>query len=113
MVGKWEGSGSQQQTGSSWAIALTVSETGMQSYAYQIDYPSLGCGGYWTFNTGNGNTGSFTEHITYGREKCVDGGTISVGAVGDGHITQMAYHWMGTQPNGDADNAGGTLMRTQ
>ena len=113
MVGKWEGTGSQQQTGSSWTIALTVSDQGVQNYAYRIDYPSLGCGGYWTFNNGDGNTGSFTEHITYGREKCVDLGTITVGAVGGGHISQMAYHWSGTQPNGDTDNAGATLARTQ
>ena len=114
MLGSWTGSGSQSGTGSTWTVALTVQEQGTRSYYYKIDYPSLDCGGYWSFNSGNADTGTFTEHIVYGRDKCVDLGTITVGAVtsSDGHIRTMMFHWMGTQPDGSQDNAGGTLTRS-
>ncbi|HUO94411.1 MAG TPA: hypothetical protein VMU22_15905 [Rhizomicrobium sp.] len=114
MVGSWSGSGSQSGTGSSWAMHLTVTEQGPNSYSYAIDYPSLGCGGNWTFNAGNGNTGSFTEHITYGRDKCVDGGMVTVGAMStpSGAINQMMFRWQGTQPNGSTDYAQGSLTRS-
>jgi hypothetical protein len=93
---------------------LMVAERGLQSWDYKIDYPSLGCGGYWTFNQGSGNTGSFTEHITYGRQKCVDGGSITVGALssGTGSLNRMMFRWQGRQPNsGEVDYAQGTLSR--
>jgi hypothetical protein len=113
MLGSWTGTGSQSGTGSSWTIALNVQQQGAQNYYYKIDYPSLDCGGYWSFNSGNADTGTFTEHIVYGRDKCIDLGTITVGAVSgsDGRIRTMAFHWTGLQPNGRQDNAGATLTR--
>jgi len=115
MVGSWIGSGSQSGTGSTWPMHLTVDERGLQSWDYKIDYPSLGCGGYWTFDRGNGNTGSFTEHIVYGRDKCIDGGMVTVGAMpaASGAIKQMMFRWEGRQPNtGHEDYAQGMLTRS-
>ena len=114
MVGTWTGIGSQSGTGSSWSIQLTVQQQGAGGYTYKIDYPSLSCGGYWTLDSAGRNTAGFTEHITYGREKCVDLGTISVDLPEGGgiDIEKMAFHWTGTQPNGNVDNAGATLTRS-
>lgn len=42
-----------------------------------IDHPSLNCGGTLTFKPTNGVT-LYTEHITYGTTKCIDGGTIQI-----------------------------------
>ena len=112
MEGAWGGTGSQSG-GSSWSIRLTVQKQGVTNYYYKIEYPSLDCGGYWTFNAGNGDTGSFTEHIVYGRDKCIDGGAITVGAVASssGSINRMAFRWEGSQPSGQRDSAQGTLTR--
>ncbi len=115
MAGTWTGIGSQSGTGSSWSIQLTVQQQGTGGYSYKIDYPSLNCGGYWTLTTVGRNSAGFTEHIVYGREKCVDLGTISVGvpeSQGGIDVEKMAFHWTGTQPNGNVDNAGATLTRS-
>ena len=115
MEGMWTGQGSQSD-GSSWSMKLTVYGSGGPQM-FKIDYPSLGCGGSWTLisaqSSGVGGTAQLTESITYGRGKCVDGGTITVGSLRTygNHVQTMAFHWTGRQPSGQIDYAGGTLTR--
>jgi hypothetical protein len=56
-----------------------------------IDYPSLGCGGSLS---GGGSAGdyTYTERITYGRERCIDGGTIHLVLSGE----QAYWEWTGS-----------------
>ena len=62
-----------------------------------IDYPSLGCGGTLS---GGGSAGvyRYTERITYGRERCIDGGTIHLVLSGD----QAYWEWTGSGYFADA-----------
>jgi hypothetical protein len=112
MEGTWNGNGSQDN-GANWNIRLTVQKQGVGNYYYKVDYPSLDCGGYWTFSDGNGITGSFTEHIVYGRSKCIDGGTITVGALAgsSGPINRMVFRWNRLQSDGKKDFVQATLTR--
>lgn len=98
MNGTWSGTGYQDKAKSSWSMRLTVSGN-----SYSIAYPSLGCGGYWSVqSTGNG-VASFVEHITYGTDKCIGNGNVTVGNLGG---KRMQYHWSSPQ-----DVATATLTR--
>jgi hypothetical protein len=94
MQGTWQGTGYQSGTKSSWAMRLVVTAS-----SYSIQYPSLSCGGYWSLNQTGSGTASFTEHITSGKDKCVDGGSVTVGKLGQ---NQMQFRWSG---NGDTATA--------
>jgi len=99
MEGTWTGIG-QQSNSTSWTIRLTVSGN-----SYKIEYPSLSCGGHWSLTRQAQFTASFIEHITYGRDKCIDGGEVTVGCSRGCAGTakpEMLYHWTGS---GQAANA--------
>jgi eukaryotic-like serine/threonine-protein kinase len=108
MEGTWNGSAHQNRTNSDWTIHLVVTRQSNDSHSYWVSYPSLSCGGYWTLNQAGNHVASFTEHITTGRKRCVDGGTISVGDWGetDNLRSRMRFHW-----TGPGDLAAGTLIR--
>jgi hypothetical protein len=108
MIGSWTGTGSQTGTSSHWTIQLTVQRQNDGALAFKIDYPSLNCGGFWTLNGDNATNASLTEHITYGRQTCVDLGSITVTPKPG---NQMSFVWTGTQPDGKSDYADATLMR--
>jgi hypothetical protein len=98
MSGTWSGTGYQEGDKSSWSMRLTV-----RAGSYSIEYPSLGCGGYWSLqNTGSG-VASFVERITFGRDKCVDGGNVTIGNLGGG---RMQFRWSSPE-----DTASATLTR--
>jgi len=86
---------------SNWSIALTV-EHGV----FKIDYPSLGCGGHWTRVSGNDREVLFTEFITYGRERCIDRGKVTLGLV-----SRSALSFTYEATAGGAVFATGTLNR--
>lgn len=65
-----------------------------------VDYGSAGCSGTLTFIRKDGNTYWYRESISYGRDKCIDGGTMQLTLLGDAII----WYWSG---NGSA--ASGTL----
>jgi hypothetical protein len=60
MQGSWTGKG-YQIDGDSWDIKLTHSEK-----RFTIEYPSLGCVGYWTINQTDKSRIVFTETIQKG-----------------------------------------------
>ena len=87
--GRWTGSGHQSPVGASglanYAIVMTI-----EGSSGSIDYPDLHCGGTVTRTGGGESSGTFLEHITYGR--CTDGGTITVNL----RNGQLAWSWGGS-----------------
>ena len=67
-----------------------------------IDYPSLGCGGSLSGGGGGGDY-TYAERITYGRDRCVDGGSIHFVLSGE----QAYWEW-----NGSGYFASAKLRRT-
>lgn len=98
--GEWNGTGNQANTKSSWSIRLIVKSL-VQSYI--IQYPSLKCGGHWTQTSLTPTSATFTEQITYGVDKCVNGGSVTLRKLS---ATQAQFDYAG----GDA-TASGTLTR--
>lgn len=43
-----------------------------------VDYPSFSCGGSLTFAEERNGSFYYTERITYGKDKCIDGGKVEV-----------------------------------
>lgn len=88
LAGTWDGTGHQSDS-SSWSIQFTVTVHN-DSYTYDIAYPSLNCGGNWTLQSSSDRQASFIEHITYGKDRCVDGGTITLNQV---DRNTLGYQW--------------------
>ena len=88
LVGVWEGRGTQNPPGRdpSWSIVMTIN-----AKDGAIQYPSLSCGGTLTQLARDGNSAQFRETITYGRDRCIDGGTITV-SVANG---SLSWTWRG------------------
>ena len=57
----------------------------------RMDYPSLDCGGILTIERAEGDVHLYRERITYGRERCIDGGVVAVEAMG----TSVRWEWVG------------------
>jgi hypothetical protein len=89
--GTWRGTGHQSPAGGAgadWSIAMTINAN-----ASSIDYPSLKCGGTLAQLSRTDSSAEFREHITYGQERCVDGGTITVKYLNG----QLGWSWFGSQ----------------
>lgn len=71
--GTWEGTGYQIDNNSTWTMKLVARQGG-----YTIEYPSLNCGGRWRLLRIDSWRARFTEHITSGREVCVDRGNVVI-----------------------------------
>jgi hypothetical protein len=104
LVGVWRGMGHQSPAGTSgadWSIVMTIAANGAS-----IQYPSLSCGGTLTQLSRDATSAQFRESITYGREKCIDGGSITVRLVNG----KLAWTWFG-QAKGKQYNAIAVLTR--
>ncbi len=102
VTGHWKGVG-YQGSGSAWAIELTA-ESGTANAT--VSYPSLQCGGTWTFVKGHRHLAWFRETITYGKKACVDGGLIAVTPVASNYLTFSYF-----LPNGGDLASWSTLRR--
>jgi len=103
-TGIWVGNGHQSPAGAAgadWSIAMTVSDSGAS-----IDYPSLGCGGSLTQISIDDSSAEYRESITYGQDKCVDGGTITIRFFKG----NLSWVWVG-QADGQPYNAVAVLTR--
>jgi hypothetical protein len=81
----------------------TVNQPGSRSGSYpmrmtlesarggSIDYPSLGCGGT-VFGGCSGGNYTYTEKIEYGRDRCIDGGSIHLVLQGENAF----WEWSGS-----------------
>ena len=61
----------------------------------RIDYPTLNCGGSLEHVRDDRDTSIFVEHLTYGRDKCIDGGRVAVRS----HTNFVTWSW--TYEEGD------------
>jgi hypothetical protein len=57
-----------------------------------MEYPSLDCGGTLTYERSDGGVHFYREHITWGRDRCLDGGLVAVEPVG----TSVRWEWTGS-----------------
>ena len=71
--GGWQGTG-HQIDGQTWEVRFFANlEAG-----YEIDYPSLVCGGIWEVEDANWHKLSFVESIEYGQDHCDQGVEVTV-----------------------------------
>ncbi|MFB9978568.1 hypothetical protein ACFSQQ_18555 [Mesorhizobium kowhaii] len=104
LSGTWVGSGHQSPagaTGADWSIAMTINDGGTS-----IDYPSLGCGGSLSQTSRDDTSTEYHESITYGQDKCIDGGNITVRFFKG----NLSWTWTG-QADGQPYNAVAVLTR--
>jgi len=80
--GVWEGKGYQSNTKSTWTIKLTAQEG-----TYQIEYPSIPCGGRWTLIENNSARARFRERITQGVNRCEINTDVAIEKVDDAHLS--------------------------
>ncbi len=89
--GIWGGFG-VQDNGSSWTIKMSMSEGN-----YNIDYPSIPCGGYLKLVSKNGNEYTFNEKITKHKKNCTDNGKLVI-TIADA----STLNWKWYYPSGKA-----------
>jgi hypothetical protein len=99
LSGRWCGIGEQSNPGgekSYWTINLRLD--GREGH---IEYPSLDCGGVLTFERTDSsvNMHFFRERITYGRDRCLDGGLLGVQQIG----AALRWEWAGRDPGTSAE----------
>jgi hypothetical protein len=102
--GTWVGSGHQSpagDAGADWSIAMTIGDA-----SASIDYPSLGCGGSLSQTSRDDASAEFHENITYGQDKCINGGDITVRFFKG----NLSWTWVG-RANGQPYNAIAVLTR--
>lgn len=92
IYGSWSGSAHQSPAGSSsdYPVSMSLNESGGST-----DYPSLGCGGTLSLVSGNELASEYIEHITYGNDKCIDGGAVTVRLKNN----VVAWTWLGSYDN--------------
>jgi len=86
--GKW--SGNVKQWGAKmpdYAVEMDLDLSGGGS----IGYPGLECGGTLTFIRKEERSFFYRERITYGKEKCIDGGTLRLTPRDD----KLDWYWFG------------------
>ncbi len=86
--GKW--SGNAKQWGAKtpdYAVEMGLDPSGSGS----IGYPGLECGGTLTFIRKEDGSFFYRERITYGKEKCIDGGTLRLTPRDD----KLEWYWFG------------------
>jgi len=96
--GVWVGEGRQSSSASSkqWTIRFTA-----KNGVYLIEYPSLTCGGTWTFLSETSGSVTFFEDIQVGTSRCVDGGTVELLLIENNKLRYTCY-----LPNGNIDAFG-------
>jgi hypothetical protein len=85
--GTWEGTAYQMDTNETWTMKLNARRN-----RYTVDYPSLKCGGRWKLQSIDSWTATFREHLTFGRDECVDQGRVVIQRLGNGQIAYRFYN---------------------
>jgi len=60
-----------------------------------INYPSLNCGGNLQFVNSDGTSFWYRENLTYGEDRCIDGGMIEMRRHALGGDTNWDWRWTG------------------
>lgn len=96
LSGYWCGAAEQTNpdgTKSYWSANLLLKGT-----EGHMEYPSLDCGGPLTFERMENGIHFYRERITYGRDRCIDGGLIAVERSG----TSVRWEWTGSDVKASA-----------
>lgn len=86
--GSWEGNITQSDTSITYDMKMIL-----YGKVGNIDYPSLSCGGTLEFVKTDGTTFWYKEHITFGKDKCIDGGLIQIRKHALGDDTYWDWRW--------------------
>lgn len=95
LEGSCSGTATQNEPNISFDVSMQLN-----GKSGSIEYPTLGCSGSLSFIKTEGSTYWYREHITYGTDKCIDGGIIQIILIGN----SISWYWY----EGDA-TASGTL----
>jgi len=87
--GAWQGVVTQNDPPESYAMEMQL-----YGAAGNINYPSLSCGGNLQFIRTDGASYWYREHITYGADRCVDGGVIQLRRHALGGDTNWDWQWV-------------------
>lgn len=83
-AGQWHAVGVQID-GYEWSMSVEIFED-----TASVDYPSLDCGGDWDFLKTSEDSITAIEHITYGLDRCLDGGLVRIEIYDD---NSLFYRW--------------------
>ena len=90
MNGSWEGIGLQiSPNPHTWTISLSAN---ISENVYEIEYPSLSCGGKWVPEEITNSRAVFVEYIEKGILRCVHKGKVVITYVDDQHISFSYFH---------------------
>lgn len=90
LSGSWDGNVTQDNPPATYRLEMILyGDIG------NINYPSLGCGGNLEFIRTDGTTYWYREHITYGKDKCIDGGIIQIRRHPLGDPNSWIWQWDG------------------
>ena len=83
LLGRWGGLGSQSD-GGSWTVAVAINNLRIGRCA-EVAYPSAGCRGWWECAVpSDGLRLDALEHISEGRDTCVDGAHVQAALARNG-----------------------------
>lgn len=84
--GSWYGNFTQKSK--TYSMQLTCN---IKTNEFNVNYPSLGCLGYWKVEKSSDETIDFREGITVGQNSCGSGGLIKVNFVNDTQLSLDFY----------------------
>lgn len=86
LLGVWEGTAYQVDAQTTWTIKFTA-----QKDSYMIEYPTLHCGGEWSAIKVGKKKATFREKLTFGQDKCIDGGQAIIEKISP---TQISFKFV-------------------
>jgi len=104
LLGRWVGVG-RQDSGESWEMVVDL--VGLDpGVCGHVRYPTIPCAADWICAEGVAHGAlRAREHLTEGREACIDGGEMTMALTRDGHL---AWTWTGS-----GETAHALLSRTR
>ena len=106
--GRWTGNVDQQPVSRPYSLVASLDNCQLDSQCGEVEYPELSCGGYWTFLRLDGDTYYFRETISYGRDRCLDDGLVTLQSRSDG---RWNWHW--SQRDHGGVTASSVLQKSQ
>ncbi len=91
LCGSWSGIVSQQDPAASSPVEMQLYGNGGNTA-----YPSAGCGGRLEFLRTDGTSYWYREQISYGADKCTDGGMIEMRPDASGANASWSWTWTGS-----------------
>ncbi len=103
MDGEWKGVGLQLNIRQTWIMELNVDKK-----IFEIRYPTLECTGVWKLKTATNSNAEFIEMITYGNDRCTNGGKIIITKIDQNHLSFSYF-----SSNGNKLQAHSTLVNVK